>query len=453
MEPFRYHVFICDQPKPEKVPGCSASGSAATIAALRAELAKRNLNDDVQVTTCGSLGLCERGPNMVVYPEGVWYSRVTPADVPEIVESHFVEGIPVSRLVNADAASLKGEIQLNRGKYLASLKAKDQAGMLPDELAERIRAFQDSRAILSAVELDLFAHVGGGATATDVARKAGTDPRATEMLLGAMAALGLLEKRNGRFVNTAISARFLVPGGKDDARAATRHYLSTWDRWSRLTEAVRSGTALAHVELAERDPERWTRPFIAAMHHRAALAAPMLVRSVGTAGVKRMLDVGGGSGVFAIAFAAASPELTAEVFDLPTVLPLTREYVAAAGLEGRVGLRSGDLRTDDFGSGWDVILLSAVCHMLGEEENRDLIRRCAAALAPKGRLVVSDFLLNEEGTGPKSAALFSLNMLVATPRGASYTESAYTGWMREAGLGSIRKVTLPGPADLVIGMS
>ena len=83
MEPFRYHVYLCEQQKPEGVPCCCARGSRAVVEALRKELAARGLFNEVQITTCGSLGLCERGPNMVVYPEGVWYSGLTPEDVPE----------------------------------------------------------------------------------------------------------------------------------------------------------------------------------------------------------------------------------------------------------------------------------------------------------------------------------------------------------------------------------
>jgi (2Fe-2S) ferredoxin len=92
MEPFRLHVYVCDQAKPEGVPGCAARGSGKTLEALRREIASQGLADEVQVTTCGSLGLCERGPNMVVYPEGVWYSGVTSDQMKEIVQSHFVEG-------------------------------------------------------------------------------------------------------------------------------------------------------------------------------------------------------------------------------------------------------------------------------------------------------------------------------------------------------------------------
>ena len=110
MEPFRFHVFVCDQQKPEGVPCCTARGSAQVLDALRREINTRGLEDDVQVTTCGSLGLCEHGPNLVVYPEGIWYSGVTAEDVPELVRSHFQEGTPVERLARTDPATLRAEI-------------------------------------------------------------------------------------------------------------------------------------------------------------------------------------------------------------------------------------------------------------------------------------------------------------------------------------------------------
>src|ERR1035438_324003 len=114
MEPFRFHVFVCDQQKPEGVPCCTARGSGQMLEALRREINARGLEDEVQVTTCGSLGLCEHGPNLVVYPEGIWYSGVTPADVPEIVRSHFQEDAPVERLVRTDPAVLRAEILQDR---------------------------------------------------------------------------------------------------------------------------------------------------------------------------------------------------------------------------------------------------------------------------------------------------------------------------------------------------
>ncbi len=127
MEPFRYHVYACQQEKPGNAPCCSARGSAAVLDALRKELAAQGLNDTVQVTTCGSLGMCERGPNMVVYPEGVWYAGVQVADVPELVREHFQHGRPLERLAQRDAVALKAEIAENRRKAVAALAALQAA--------------------------------------------------------------------------------------------------------------------------------------------------------------------------------------------------------------------------------------------------------------------------------------------------------------------------------------
>jgi len=450
MQPYRYHVFVCDQQKPEGVPCCSARGSRKLVDALRGEVAAQGLAGQVQITPCGSLGLCERGPNMVVYPEGVWYSGVSAHDVPELVRSHFANGDPLARLANPDVQAVRAEIESNKSKMQAAMQARDAAGALPDDLAQTIRSFQDSRAVLTAIELDAFTAVAEGATAAQAAAKMGTDPRATEMLLNALAALGLLAKSSGVFHNTPVSARYFVAGSPDDSRAATMHTANLWRRWSTLTDCVREGAAVARREPREVD-DRWTRPFIAAMHRNARERAPHVVRAVGTAGVRRMLDVGGGSGAYSIAFAQASPELRAEVLDRPEVLEIARGHIERAGLAGRVTTRVGDLRADNFGEGFDLVLVSAICHMLGADENRDLLRRCRQALAPRGRFVIQDFILEEDKTAPKMAALFSLNMLVGTERGASYNESEYAAWLGDAGFREVTRIRLPGPSGLMVG--
>ncbi len=208
---------------------------------------------------------------------------------------------------------------------------------------------------------------------------------------------------------------------------------------------MRAGHAVGVTEMADRGDD-WTVPFIAAMHRGAAERAPLVVRAVGTEGVARMLDVGGGSGAYSIAFARASETLRAEILDLPAVLPIAEGHIAEAGLADRVSTRVGDLRTDDLGSGYDLVLLSSICHMLGPEENRDLLSRAARALAPGGRVVVSDFVLDEDGTAPRQAVLFSLNMLVGTPSGRSYRESEYRAWLRaKQGSPTSRGSGCPGP--------
>jgi (2Fe-2S) ferredoxin/predicted O-methyltransferase YrrM len=450
MEPFLYHVFVCDQKKPEGVPGCSAQGSGLVIETLQREIAHQGMIDEVQVTTCGSLGLCEHGPNMVVYPEGIWYCGVAPKDVPEIVRSHFKEGIPVERLMRPDTSMLRAEILANRLKKETAMRAREAAGAPPDELLQIVRGFQESRALLSAIELDLFSALGEGANAASVAARLKTDPRATEMLLNALTAMGLLLKTNGSFHNTVTSARYLAAGSTDNARDSMMHTVHLWPRWATLTDCVRSGTAVIERKTGGRDAD-WTNAFIAAMDRNAAERAPLVVRAVSLAGVGKMLDVGGGSGAYAIAFARAAQDLQVEILDQPEVLALTRKYIERAGLTGRIQTRPGDLRTDPLGAAFDLVFVSAICHMLGPEENRNLIQRCYQALAPQGRLVVQDFLLEPDKASPKFAALFALNMLVGTQAGSSYSSVEYIAWLRESGFQDVKHIRLAGPSGLILG--
>lgn len=448
MQPFRYHVIVCTQQKMENVTSCAAGGGPAVAEALREQLGRQGLANDVMVSTTGCLGACDRGPVVIVYPDATWYGPVKPADVAEMVASHLQEGRPVARLMITDEAALRGEILDHRQKYLAALADRDKAGILPETVQETLRGFMPSRALLTALELDVFSAVGNGASVQQVAAKLSTDTRATEMLLNVLASLALLTKKDGTFCNAPIAARFLSAGSRENVRTGLLHNVHLWDSWSTLTECVRAGGTVSARATGERDAES-TRAFIAAMDRNAKERAAQVVRAAGN-GFEHMLDLGGGSGAYSIAFAQANPGLRVDVLDQPAVLPLTQEYIRQAGLEKRIQTRAGDLRGDNFGHGYDLVLLSAIAHMFSPEENRDLLRRIYDALAPNGRLILQDFILEPDKTSPTFAALFSLNMLVNTNGGASYSESEYDAWMRAAGFRETRRVRLPGPANLMI---
>lgn len=448
MQPFRYHVIVCTQQKPENVTCCAAGGGAAVLDTLREEIGKAGLAKDVIVSTTGCLGACERGPVMIVYPDATWYGPMKPADVAEVVASHLREGRPVARLAITDGAALRAEILDHRQKYMAMMAAKDRAGILPESVQEIMRGFMPSRALLTALELDIFSAVGNGDSAQQVAHKIGTDARATEMLLNALVSLGMLMKRDGAFCNTPLTARFLSAGSPDNMQPGLLHQVHLWHSWSTLTDCVRTGGTVSKPAAGERD-EQSTRDFIAAMDRNARERAPQVVGAVGN-GFKRMLDLGGGSAAYSIAFAKANPSLRVDVLDQTAVLPLTKEYIRRAGLEERIETRAGDLRTGSFGQGYDLVLLSAIAHMFSPDENRDLLRRAYDSLVPNGRLVLSDFILEADKTRPAFAALFSLNMLVNTAAGASYSEPEYDSWLREAGFRETRRIRLPGPANLMI---
>jgi (2Fe-2S) ferredoxin/predicted O-methyltransferase YrrM len=447
MEPYRHHVFVCTQNKPEGVTSCPSSGSMNILGALYGELGKQGLSDDVQVTSCGCLGLCDEGPVMIVYPEGVWYRKLAPAYVQEIVASHLHGGTVVTRVQWNDPPAMKVMAADHTAKYLAIVKAKDDAGILPDDLNEMTRSFMPARVLLTALELDIFTAVSEGASAAAVATKIGTEPRATEMLLNALASLKLLEKHDGAFTNLPASARFLAEGSKDNARPGLLHTANLWHRWSSLTDAVRKGGAISrHVGY-----DNWVNSFIAAMELSAKERAGMIVKAIASPNIKRVLDLGGGSGAYSIALARAVPDLKADILDTPEVVPLTRAYIDNAGLAGRIAVREGNMLTDPLGEGYDLMLVLAICHMFSADENRMLFERAFHALAPGGQLVVQDFIMEPDKTAPRAGALFALNMLVGTAAGSTYSELEYAAWLREAGFTDVRRVRFPGqPSGLMI---
>ena len=450
MGPFRYHIFICAKDKPEGAPSCGGKGSAKTLATLRRAVADAGIDEQVRVTECGCLGLCARGPNIIVEPGGHWYSGVTPDIALRIFEEHIRGGAPVADLLLSDPEAAGKEI-LDHDRMVEAMKEETaRSGAFPQEIMGIARGFMESRALLTAIELDLFSALGEGAAHAEAAKKIGADPRATETLLNALVSMGLVEKRDGTYHNTGTTGRFLNSGSRDDARLSTMHLVGLWDRWSTLTECVKEGTSVARKKGEERD-EEGLKAFIAAMHRNASFRAEKIMGRIGLAGVNKVLDLGGGSGAYSIALAKIAPDLDITVMDLPPVIELTKQYIADAGLDAKIKTAPGDMMEADPGSGYDLVLLSAIAHMWGPEENRKLFARIAEALAPGGRLVIQDFILDDDKTGPRAGAVFALNMLVNTKAGGSYSLAEYADWLKKAGFEKVERIALPGPTDLVIG--
>jgi predicted O-methyltransferase YrrM len=314
--------------------------------------------------------------------------------------------------------------------------------------------FQRSRILLTGFELGVFTAVGQGrAGSAEVADRIGTDPRATDRLMNALVATGFLDKQDGLFANTEEGRRFLVQGSPGYL-AGLGHSNRLFQAWSTLTEAVRAGTAVAATPFEDRSEAQF-EPFIAAMHERAKDSADELVGLLDLAGVDRVLDVGGGSGVYAMAFARAGERAgrrtRAVVLDLPPVAAIARRYIAGAGLADRVTAVAGDYLKDDFGAGFDLVFLSAIVHINSPEENRDLAARACAALNPGGRVAIQDFVMDQERTEPAFGAVFALNMLVNTTRGDTYTEAEIAAWLREAGCAEVVRIDSGPATSLVVG--
>jgi SAM-dependent methyltransferase len=318
-------------------------------------------------------------------------------------------------------------------------KAKQTTTQTIQMLRDIASGFQRSRVLLTAFELGVFSAIRGEYKSSNrIAALLKTNPRATDRLLNALCALGFLKKRQYRFSCTPLSLKFFVKG-EPTYLPGLMHAVHLWDTWSTLTEAVIKGTSVSHRAGTNDRGSAWLSAFIAAMHDRAKISAGPIVRTMNLSGVERVLDVGGGSGAYAMAFVRAGRGITATIFDLPNVIPLSRRYVASAGLSDRINFLTGDYLNDRLGKGYDLVFLSAIIHSNSSGENRRLIKKCARALNPGGRVVVQDFIMDDDRVHPPHGALFALNMLVGTARGDTYTAREVSAWMKSAGLANIER--------------
>lgn len=329
---------------------------------------------------------------------------------------------------------------------------KDKTGIHELESAGEIQktasGYRASRILLSAFDLGVFTALGGGRRSSgEIAREIGADPRAADRLMNALCAVGLLRKNQGLFENTPAGLKFLVKGSKD-YMAGLGHTSRIYQSWGTLTEAVRAGGRVHKTPMEDRE---WTGKFIEAMHWRAGGRAGELAGLLDLEGVNRLLDVGGGSGVFSMAFCRAKRSLSAVVFDLPTVTPLTERYVAEAGLTDRISTVSGDYRSDEFGQDFDMVLFSAIMHINSPETNKELLAKAARALNPGGRIVISDFFVEPDRIGPAGAVLFAINMLVNTEAGDTYTVDEMTGWLKAAGCSEVSHQRTGPDTGLLVG--
>jgi precorrin-6B methylase 2/predicted transcriptional regulator len=319
-----------------------------------------------------------------------------------------------------------------------------------DALLANVRGFMRSRVILTAAALDLFTLVHREpAPARRIATVAGTDPRATTRLLDCLVTFGLLDKKDGLYRTTASGALFSADH-PDSIRPMVMHQNRLWDIWSHLTESVRLG-ANPHRRSVHEEGGESLEAFIGAMHVVGREVAARFAAACAPDRFSRLLDVGGGSGSYTIAFLRRNPAMTAVLFDHPDVIRMAEQRLRTEGLLDRVTLVGGDFYRDELPAGCDVALLSAIIHQNGVVENLDLYRKIHRALAPGGAVIIRDHVMNDDRTDPPAGALFALNMLVATPAGDTYTFAEIRDALENAGFVSAR-VVLGGGGEKMDGL-
>lgn len=312
-------------------------------------------------------------------------------------------------------------------------------------LREMAQGFRQAQVLLTCVELEVFAVLDGrNATAAEIARATATDPRGMELLLNTAVALGLLNKNADHFSNIPLVAACVLPDSDGTMARSLTLQAAFYRRWGHLAEAVRTGKRPEETRRDEQ-PETWIHNFVHGLYNMARPVAPVIAESLMLSEERplRVIDVGGCHGAYSMALAQRYPLLQATVYELPRVVPVAREIIAQAGMADRVSVQEGDFQQEELGEGYDLALVFGVLNGEPPEGRPALIRKVFAALKPGGQIVLRDAVLEPDRAGPSEAAIFALQMLLATESGGLDTSADWTAWLAAAGFSPSSIIALP----------
>jgi ubiquinone/menaquinone biosynthesis C-methylase UbiE len=308
----------------------------------------------------------------------------------------------------------------------------------PERIFTIMNAFQNTAALKSGIELDIFTAIGEGANIPALlAPKVGAAERGVRILCDYLTIMGLLTKQDGRYSLAPDSALYLDRRSPASLLTVTGFLAAPWHKKNvdELTAAVRKGGAIGGLgDNTEPHDEVWVA-FAKSMAPMTIPAANFIAELVGAAEAKRckVLDIAAGHGMYGITIAKKNPNAQIVAVDWPAVLTVATENAQAAGVSNRYTTRPGSAFEADLGTGYDFVLLTNIFHHFNPATCEKLMRRIFAALKPGAKAVTLEFVPNEDRVTPPMAAAFSLNMLVGTDAGDAYTFSEYEKMFANAG--------------------
>lgn len=333
-------------------------------------------------------------------------------------------------------------------------------GMLTEaeDISDIAFGFMGAKALFAALHLGVFSHLAKGPmTAEALGTAASIHPERARTLLTALAGLRLVGVKNGRFENSPAAESFLVKGAPFDFGDYLR--LQVDRQMYRLLDQIEPALRGALPETATASYAQWfadadaARLYSESQHAGSLGPARTLARRVDLSRARSYLDVGGGTGAFAITLCAANPALSATVVDFPNVADLGAGYVDRAGLSDRISYIRGNALETPWPGGQDALLMSYLLSGVPGDAHPGLLRRAFETLAPGGRILIHDFVVHADRRGPKNAALWQLQHTAFTPEARSLDDATLRNDLAEAGFERIEIAPLiPGMTMLAQGV-
>jgi len=312
-------------------------------------------------------------------------------------------------------------------------------------LLELSGGYWSACALHAGVKLGVFTPLSGEPlSAQQLAGRINCDSRGLSMLLNALTALELLDKKGETYVATPFAAQFLSRTSPGYLGHIIMHHHHLMSGWANLDQAVCSG-APVRERASHEDAAASRESFLMGMFNLAMQMAPKIVPNIDLSGRRSLLDLGGGPGTYAIHFCQQNPELSAVICDLPTTRDFAEQTVERFGLSGRISFVARDFESEDLPGGFEVAWLSHILHGVGPKECVSILRKAVSALESGGMLLIQEFVLDNSKAAPLFPALFSLNMLLGTPEGQAYSEGELFDMMAQAGATDLRRLPLELP--------
>jgi SAM-dependent methyltransferase len=335
------------------------------------------------------------------------------------------------------------------------MKSHASKSVTPERIMQFMWGYAPPLVLEAAVRHRVFDVLDTGPrTIEQLHAETGASLRGLRAVLNTLVGLELLcRDEQGRYTLTPESATYLVRGKPDYRGGMLLHITAQLlPKWMQLNEIVRTGKPAMSVN-REDEGATFFQQFVEDLFPFNHAAAQALAGALGIAKATksvRVLDLAAGSGVWGIILAQKSPHVRVTAVDWPSVLEVTRRVAQREGVADRFQFVRGDLHQADFGSGHDIAILGHILHSEGAARSRRLLQKTFAALAPEGTVVVAEFLVHDDRTGPPQALIFGVNMLVNTDEGDVFSFEEIRCWLEETGFRNVRKMESPGPSPLIL---
>ena len=322
----------------------------------------------------------------------------------------------------------------------------------PDRIVQVATGVWAAGILGSAASHSVFAHLEqGDDTAASLAKSAGISERGAQTLLDGLLGLGLIGMSGGAYRNTAESSAYLIEGRPTYIGGFAKLMLAEAGNWSALPQVIRTGAPVLAETYDVADNPFWEElvPAIAPVSAAAAKIAADTLR-LAEAGEISILDVGGGSGIYSAIWLGINPAARSTQLDWGPVNAIARRMVGERGVADRFSCIDGDLHSTDFGTAaYDIGIYSHIAHQEGPDDNVAVFAKFRRALKPGGTLVVSDFVVDDDRSGPPFPLVFASSMLLQSKQGTTWRRADYQTWLAQAGFQDITVQPTATPTTLI----